>query len=497
MVLELAAVVAAGVAVLSGPPPNADINSCKYLTVGDFTDDPYGIAPEIRRQARLRGFTVIGSLRELSQTELPKACVMLGNWSANGFGGHLTMHVVDALSGATVADADAGATNWWTVSKTVKAGVSKLFDQLHYTGFNEAAMFARLHRVYPLRPKLDVTEEFVRGQTIHSQVEGIWTDTDDKYRLAVVPATNVAGADYVAVILRSSTPLWEPGEIKAEIRRTASPAVFTMTYYAGNKQAVGTTLTIDGAILRSSITIQGTSSDVVLMRVWPAMSEPSPAPREAATSVGGVTGTGFVVSAAGLIATNWHVVQDARTIDIVFPGSQEPISLELVVRDPSNDLALLRPASSSGTKVGCRAFPYQLTRSSGVALGAKVSTIGYPLQSILGNSPKYSEGVVSSRAGFQDDPRAFQISAAVQPGSSGGPLFDANGNVVGIIVATLDGGKLYADVGALPQNVNWAIKSDYLLNLLNMLPNEHLAERTVAFTPEVASACVGLVHARQ
>lgn len=124
-----------------------------------------------------------------------------------------------------------------------------------------------------------------------------------------------------------------------------------------------------------------------------------------------------------------------------------------------------------------------------------MSTIGYPLQSILGSNPKFSEGVVASGTGFQDDPRSLQISAEIEPGSSGGPLFNSEGDIVGIVVATLDAAKLYAVAGAFPQNVNWAIKSDYLLNLIGMLPNESPSSRTTAFSPEKAAKCVVAIKA--
>jgi serine protease Do len=109
-----------------------------------------------------------------------------------------------------------------------------------------------------------------------------------------------------------------------------------------------------------------------------------------------------------------------------------------------------------------------------VTLGTRVTTIGYSLASILGSSPKFSEGVVSSKSGFQDDPRTLQISAQIQPGSSGSPLFDSDGNIIGILVATLDAAKIYQIANAIAQNVNFAIKSDYLLSLLGMLPGESL-----------------------
>ena len=102
---------------------------------------------------------------------------------------------------------------------------------------------------------------------------------------------------------------------------------------------------------------------------------------------------------------------------------------------------------------------------------------------------------MASRTGFQDDPRSLQISAEIEPGSSGGPLFNSEGDIVGIVVATLDAVKLYAMAGAFPQNVNWAIKSDYLLNLIGMLPNESPSSRTTAFSPEKAAKCIVAIRA--
>ena len=106
-------------------------------------------------------------------------------------------------------------------------------------------------------------------------------------------------------------------------------------------------------------------------------------------------------------------------------------------------------------------------------------------------------GVVASKTGFQGDPRSLQVSAQVQPGSSGSSLFDAEGNIIGIVVATLDAAKLYQIASILPQNVNWAIKSDYLLNLVGMLPDQNsISRRETAFTPEKAARCVAIISAR-
>ena len=69
-----------------------------------------------------------------------------------------------------------------------------------------------------------------------------------------------------------------------------------------------------------------------------------------------------------------------------------------------------------------------------------------------------------------DDARHFQISAAVQPGNSGGALVESGGNVVGIVTARLSDVAALRTSGALPQNVNYAIKSSYVLSLLESLP---------------------------
>ncbi|MGC2325226.1 MAG: serine protease, partial [Candidatus Sulfotelmatobacter sp.] len=164
--------------------------------------------------------------------------------------------------------------------------------------------------------------------------------------------------------------------------------------------------------------------------------------------------------------------------------------------DMVNDLAILRMADSTKLATTCPELPFQLASSNGVKLGERITTVGYPLTTLLGSNPKFSEGVVSSKSGSHDDPTRFQISAQIQPGSSGSPLFDSDGNIIGIAVATLNPAKEYQEQGALPQNVNFAIKADYLLSLASMLPaGDALASRTTTFSPEKAAQCVAIIRA--
>jgi S1-C subfamily serine protease len=463
-----------------------EINACKYLQVLDFSYDPYGIAKELRVEAGKKGFVVVASRNEIPANDILKMCTMGGTWNTYGSGGSLSMQVTD-VSGELIAEADARVAARLTIGGTVHAGVGKVYSQFGYTGFNEGVFRQRLLREYPLRPTLRTSEELIKKSELRNHIEGIWADSEDRYRLGVVPAPEGTGVDYVAVVLQSNSPLWQPGEIKAEFHVTATADVFTCTYFMNDKKPVGTTLTLErNSFLRGSpIKTQGEPFNLTLVRVWPSIS--------AETSA---SGTGFFVTRSGLIATNWHVVADAKNITVAFPNWSGSAPAEVVIRDKVNDLALLRITDPAKQAANCSEPPFQLRSSNNVALGEHVSTIGYPLSSILGSSPKFAEGVVSSKSGVQDDPRTLQISAQVQPGSSGSPLFDNEGNVVGVVVATLDAGKLYQIENALPQNVNFAVKSDYLLSLLAMLPSEVPAPRAAPFSVEKATECVALIHSR-
>jgi Leucine-rich repeat (LRR) protein len=141
--------------------------------------------------------------------------------------------------------------------------------------------------------------------------------------------------------------------------------------------------------------------------------------------------------------------------------------------DPQNDLALLQvdvkylPLLKVEGKLAALPLEQDLRK---VALGDKVFTVGFPLTDTQGLNPKLTEGSISSLSGIKDHSGELQISVPIQPGNSGGPLVNEYGNVVGIVVSTLNAEKLLRERGIIPQNVNYAVKSSLANLFLESLP---------------------------
>lgn len=172
-------------------------------------------------------------------------------------------------------------------------------------------------------------------------------------------------------------------------------------------------------------------------------------------------GTGFFITADGYLLTAYHVVKDAAAVQV---WTDKGLSPAKVVRaDVANDIALLKVD-------GAKFDALSVQSSRGVKVGQDVFTLGFPNIQIQGTEAKYTQGNISSLSGLGDDPRLFQISAAVQPGNSGGPLLDGDGQVVGVVVSKLDEIATAKETGSLPQNVNYALKSSFVLSFLESLP---------------------------
>jgi S1-C subfamily serine protease len=170
------------------------------------------------------------------------------------------------------------------------------------------------------------------------------------------------------------------------------------------------------------------------------------------------TGTAFAVSDAGHLISSYHVMKDANEIRVKFEG-QDYIPATLQRYSLSNDIALLKIDQPTSNYLSFADFRT-------VRQGQKVFTLGYPVTQVLGTEPKYSEGTISSLSGIMGEYSLIQISVPVQPGNSGGPLVNTSGDVIGMITSTAAVQTFFAATGTLPQNVNWAVKADYIIPLL-------------------------------
>ena len=177
----------------------------------------------------------------------------------------------------------------------------------------------------------------------------------------------------------------------------------------------------------------------------------------------GATGTGFFITPSGYVATCYHVVDGYSQFAVLdSEGKSHPATV--VLRDASNDLAVLKVEGTN--------FPaLSIRNSSDVRKGNTVFTLGFPNPGMQGLDAKVTEGIVSGLAGIPGQPNSFQVSVPVQPGNSGGPLLDSSGAVIGIVSAKLNQAAALRRSGSLPENVNYAIKSNYLLELLATAPN--------------------------
>ena len=182
-------------------------------------------------------------------------------------------------------------------------------------------------------------------------------------------------------------------------------------------------------------------------------------------------GSGFVISPDGYALTCAHVVTGVHEATIWVQGVRYPCR---VVNSNTNlDLALLKVDGDHPPF-----HPLRLESGKDYSLGENVYTLGFPLADVLGTSPRLNNGLISAKVGLNDDTNFVQISAPIQPGNSGGPLLNANGQVIGVVSSTLSPlSVLVRTGGALPQNVNFAIK---LASIRNFLAASQIALSTNA-----------------
>ena len=173
-------------------------------------------------------------------------------------------------------------------------------------------------------------------------------------------------------------------------------------------------------------------------------------------------GSGFIVDSGRKIVTNRHVVEGGKEFAIR-TGLGEVIKAKVIFISKTDDLAVLELDKALPADRAISSNAYSKPR-----VGRNVVVMGYPLWYVLGEgSPSLTNGLVSKRTGMGDDLGTFQLTAKVNKGNSGGPVFDMAGNVVGITVGKLDSKKIQDEQGFMPEDVNFAIHIDRLPKITN------------------------------
>jgi TPR repeat protein len=235
-------------------------------------------------------------------------------------------------------------------------------------------------------------------------------------------------------------------------------------------------LTQRRAALRDAMSSGQVAEAQRLAAAWEATHASGGAGVGDGNAVVGQGGSGFFVSADGFILTAGHVVEGSMSIEIDWGGGTA--AARCVAIDKVNDLAILKADGDF------KCLPIAGHNST---IGEDVFTVGFPNVDIQGRQPKLTKGTISGMAGIMDDPRMYQVSVPAQPGNSGGPLLNGAGEVVGVLVGSLDSGAMLALSGALPQNVNYAVKSEYVLAFLRSIPEARESVEKLAPCPSSRS----------
>jgi len=292
---------------------------------------------------------------------------------------------------------------------------------------------------------------------IDNQIEGIYenstTESDKvlKYKLAVKKMSG----KYVLIYLSGAgnTESWKEGEIKATLLETSTPNFYKANWIMSNKsENQNFYISFDAGIMN---VIDPDKIKDVYIKMYPLSSNIT-----TTESAQPSTGSGFAIASNGLIVTNFHVIENAKTINVkgVNDDFVNSYSAKVIASDKNNDLAIIQINDSRFTSL--HNIPYNF-RTSSVDVGENLFVLGYPLTASMGEEIKLTTGVISSKSGYQGDITTFQISAPVQAGNSGAPVFDKNGSLIAIVNAK----------HSQAENAGYAIKASYLRALIESLPN--------------------------
>ncbi|MHB1358118.1 MAG: trypsin-like peptidase domain-containing protein [Rhodocyclaceae bacterium] len=169
------------------------------------------------------------------------------------------------------------------------------------------------------------------------------------------------------------------------------------------------------------------------------------------------TGTAFIVNAAGHAITNHHVVDGCT--EVRAEGRDGVV--KVVTSDVVNDLAQLQIPGVPSAQATIASDPAKLRQ------GEDIVVFGFPLNAVLSSGGNLTPGVVSALTGLGNNTNQIQITAPIQPGSSGSPVINKKGEVIGVVAMKLSDSKMAKATGQVGQNVNFAVSGQTLKTFLD------------------------------
>ena len=198
------------------------------------------------------------------------------------------------------------------------------------------------------------------------------------------------------------------------------------------------------------------------------------------------SGTGFAVSPNGLIITAYHVVSDAKVVDVIINGINARASI--IATLPEYDLAALKVEVPTPNY-------FKLVHNNEPVIGTSVYTLGYPLAGILTEDIRFNDGSISAISGLEEGDGLIQISVPLQPGNSGGPLLTSNGVLVGVVVSKGADLAILDASGSLPENIGFATNANHLSALLNTVGWQQTLDADATISASDAANCVFQIKA--
>ena len=246
------------------------------------------------------------------------------------------------------------------------------------------------------------------------------------------------------------------GDIIGTLYPTAKNGVYKGTYYHPDGRTFEMIAGFDGTEIITLIEDGYTGIEDSYLKIYPSVKDNI---ENKPISGSSASGTGFAISENGYIATNHHVIENAKEIFVygINNNFENKQRATLIKQDIVNDLAILKV----NTQLGEIDYGFKTDLAD---VGEDVFALGFPMPNTLGEELKYTDGNISSQSGIRGDITNYQITVPIQPGNSGGPLFDVLGNIVGITSSGIRDGST--------QNVNYAIKLRLLKNLTQDISDE-------------------------